>query len=181
MPARGMSADDQRLPEPRQRTGHRPHLADDLSDRDIGTQVIAWDRNTDPMGIQAAGEVAEKGTVQRLPVTAMNEHDDRARVIGGEKINGVARPGTVGDRARGMLFAIGGRVARPSGDICEMLRLCRKYSALSRSPTTASRLPCAGTFHKSGLAARAVASSRCSALLMDVLTSGFRSNKPEMP
>src|SRR5712672_494174 len=101
MPSRGMSADDQRLPEPRQLTGHRPHLADDLSDRDIGTQVIAWDRNTDAMGIQAAGEVAEKGTVQRLPVTAMNEDDDRARVIGGEEINGVARAGTVGDRARG--------------------------------------------------------------------------------
>src|SRR5882757_522764 len=122
MPARGMSAYYKRLRQPRQLTDHRAHLAYDLLDRDIRAQVIAWDRDADPMGIQPAGEVAEKRAIQRLPVTAMNEDDNRAFMVGGEKINDVARAVTVGDRARDMLFAIGGRVARPTGEMRGILR-----------------------------------------------------------
>src|SRR4051812_32293981 len=44
--------------------------------------------------------------------------------------------------------------------------LCRKYSLLSYSPTTASRLVPAGAFQNSGLAAAADASSRCIGLLI---------------
>src|SRR3977135_2341593 len=122
MPAGGMSADDQRLPETRQLTGHRAHLADDLLDGDVRAQLIAWDRDADPMGIQPASEVTEKGTIQRLPVAAMNKDDDRAFVVAGEEINGVARAGTVGDQARDIIFAIGGRIARPTGEMCGILR-----------------------------------------------------------
>src|SRR5262245_48587247 len=61
-----------------------------------------------------------------------------------------------------------------------MLRLCRKYSALSLPPTTASRLPCAGGFQNSGLAVLADAWSSRNALLMEVPTSGGRSNSPEI-
>src|SRR5215211_2772174 len=122
MPARGVSADDKRLPQPRQLTGHRPHLADDLLDRDLRAQVIARDRDADAMGIQPAGEVAEKRTIQCLPVTAMDKDHDRACVVAGEKINDVARAGTVSDQARDMVFAIGGRVAPPTGEMHGVLR-----------------------------------------------------------
>jgi len=37
------------------------------------------------MSIQPSGEVAEKRTVQRLPVTAVNENGDRAFTIAGKK------------------------------------------------------------------------------------------------
>src|SRR4051794_35013222 len=130
MPAGGMSADDQRLPETRQLTGHRPHLADDRLDGDVRTQLIAWDRDADPMGIQPTGEVTEKGTIQRLPVAAMNKNDDRPFVAAWEKINGVARAGTVGDQARGMRFAIGGRIARPTGEMRGILRNPRSVVVL---------------------------------------------------
>ena len=73
------------------------------------------------------------------------------------------------------------RVATPAPPHCStMLLLCRKYSALSFSPTTASRLPRRGAFQNSGLAALAVAWSRRIALLIEVSTSGPRSNRPEM-
>src|SRR6185437_9082704 len=72
-------------------------------------------------------------------------------------------------------------VARPAlPQHSTTLWLCRKYSALSFSPTTASRLPRDGAAHDSGLAARADSLSRRRALLMLVLTSGTRSNRPEM-
>jgi len=44
------------------------------------------------MGIQPASEVTEKEP-PRLPVAAMNKDDDRAFVVAGEEINGVARAG----------------------------------------------------------------------------------------
>src|SRR5256886_4845334 len=53
------------------------------------------------------------------------------------------------------------RVGRPAAPhVSTIVLLCRKYSALSSPPTTASRLPWTGAFQNSGLAARAVASSR---------------------
>src|ERR1700730_7419199 len=114
MPARGMAAHDQRLREPRQLPRRRAHLPDNVLDADIGTKVVARNRDADAMGIQPSGEVAEKRTVQRLPVTAMDEDDDRALAIAGKEIDHVPRAGTVGDRARGVLLAIGGRIARPT-------------------------------------------------------------------
>ena len=93
MSAGGMAADDQRLPEPRQFTRRHPHLADDLFDGDIGTEIVARNRDADAVGIQPASEMAEKRAVQRLPVAAMNEDDDRAFVVAGEKIDDMcARP-----------------------------------------------------------------------------------------
>src|ERR1700732_5366597 len=65
------------------------------------------------------------------------------------------------------------RVATPAApQRSTMILLCRKYSALSFSPTTASRLPRLGTFQNNGLAARAAAWSRRIALLIDVSISG---------
>src|SRR3954463_774830 len=73
------------------------------------------------------------------------------------------------------------RVASPAApQASTMFWLCRKYSALSRSPTTASRLPRLGAVQNSGLAARAVPASRRSALLMEVSARGARSNRPEI-
>src|SRR5258708_30055297 len=98
MPARGMAAGDERLAEPRQLMRRRPHLLDNLVDGDIGTKVVAWNRDADAMGIQTSGEVAEKRAVQRLPVAAMNEDDDRALAIAGKEIAHVPRAGAVGNR-----------------------------------------------------------------------------------
>src|SRR5664280_2147589 len=108
MPARGMATDNERPPEPRQLPRRHPHLLDNVIDGDTGTKVVAWNRDADPMGIQPSGEVAEKRTVQRLPVAAMNENHNRAMVITGKEINPVPRARTVGNRARGVPPAIGG-------------------------------------------------------------------------
>src|SRR6266852_7184686 len=100
MPARGMAAQNERLAEPRQLTRRRAHLPDDVLDGDIGTKVVAWNRDADAMGIQPSGEVAEKRAVQRLPVAAMNEDDDRTFSIAGKEIDHVPRAGAVSNRAR---------------------------------------------------------------------------------
>jgi hypothetical protein len=65
-------------------SSRRPHLRDDLIDGNIGTKIVTRNRNPDAMGIQSACEVAEKRTVQRLPVTAVNEHDHWTVAIGGK-------------------------------------------------------------------------------------------------
>jgi len=72
-----------------------------------GPKVVAWNRDVNAVGIQPVGQVAERGTVERLPITAMNENDDRTLVVGGKEIDGVSRARTVGNRAR--------RVTRPVG------------------------------------------------------------------
>ena len=116
MPSRGMAADDERPPKPRQLTRCRPHLLDDVVHGDAGTKVVAWNGDADPMRVQSFREVAERGTVQRLPVAAMNENNDRAFMIAGEEIDHVPRAGTVGNRARGVPRAIGCRVFCPTGE-----------------------------------------------------------------
>ena len=84
MSAGGMAADDEGLSEPRQFAGCLAHLADDAIDGDIGAKVVAGNGDADAVGIQAACEMAEKRDVQRLPVAAMNEDDDRPVIAAGE-------------------------------------------------------------------------------------------------
>src|SRR5260370_36995257 len=69
-----------------------------------------------PGVMRPGGKMAEKGTVQRLPVTAMYEHNDRAFIVARKQIDRVPQPWTVGNRARSAAFAIGRRVARRTGD-----------------------------------------------------------------
>src|SRR5450631_2673662 len=106
MPARGMAAYDQTPPQPRQFARRRPHLPDNVIDGDIRAKVVAWNRDADSMGIQPSGEMAEKRTVQRLPVTAMNENDNLAVVITGKEIDPVTRPRTIGNGPRPMPLTI---------------------------------------------------------------------------
>src|SRR5216684_5928418 len=122
MPARGMATYDQTPPEPRQLPRRRPHLPDDLIDGHVRTKIVARNGDANAMGIQSSGEMAEKRTVQRLPVTAMNKNDNGALVITGKEIDPVTRAGTIGNGARGMLLAIGGRVTCPTGDQRGVLR-----------------------------------------------------------
>ena len=68
---------------------------------------------------------------------------------------------------------VANRVSTPaSPQASTILRLCRRYSALSLPPTTASNVPRAGDFQNKGLTALAVALSSFNGALMDVLTSG---------
>src|ERR1700730_17060092 len=122
MPARGMTTYDQTPPQPRQFARRRPHLPDDLIDGDVRAKVVAWNRDARSMGIQPSGEMAEKRTVQRLPVTAMNENDDRAVVITGKEIDPVTRPRTIGNGPRRLQVGIGRGVACPGGDQQGVLR-----------------------------------------------------------
>src|ERR1700724_1683088 len=117
-----MSAYDKRSPEPRQLTRCRSHLLDNVVDGDTGTKIVAWNGDADAVGIQPAGEMAERGTVERLPVIAVNEDDNRAFAIAGEEIKAVPRAGAVGNRARGMLAGIGCGVARRPGHARGVLR-----------------------------------------------------------
>src|SRR5882672_6703308 len=116
MPARGMAAHDEGSPEPRQFARRHSHLLDNLIDGHIGAKIVAWNGDADAVGIQPASEMAEKGTVERLPVTAMNEDDNRPFPDTGKEINDVACAGTVGNRARCVLLAPGRRVACPTGN-----------------------------------------------------------------
>jgi hypothetical protein len=106
----------------RQLTRCRSHLLDNVVDGDTGTKIVAWNGDADAVGIQPAGEMAERGTVERLPVTAVNEDDNRAFAIAGKEIKAVPRAGAVGNRARGMLRAIGCGVACPTGHDRGVLR-----------------------------------------------------------
>ena len=76
------------------------------------------------MGVQPAREMAEERTIQRLPVAAMDEDDDRARAIAGKQIDPVALARTVGITLSAglMRLAIGRRIARPAGDDRGILR-----------------------------------------------------------
>ena len=49
-------------------------------------------RDIDAMGIQPTSEMAEKRTVQRLPVPAVNEDDDRTFAVDGEEIDRLRAP-----------------------------------------------------------------------------------------
>src|SRR5258708_14364143 len=116
MPAGGMAADDETPPKAGQLTRCRPHLLDNVPDANTRTKVIARNCDTDPLGVQSSRKVAEGGTVQRLPVAAMNENHDRAFTITGKEINDVSLARTVGNGARGVPLAIGCRVFCPTGE-----------------------------------------------------------------
>src|SRR6266478_2669395 len=116
MPASGMAADDERPPKPRQLTRCRPQLLDNVVHGNAGTKVIAWNGDADPVGVQSSREVAERGTVQRLPVAAMNENNERAFPIAGKEIDHVPRAGTVRNGTRGVPRPIGCRVFCPAGE-----------------------------------------------------------------
>src|ERR1700694_1969415 len=122
MPTRGMAAYHERAPKPRQLTRCRPHLLDNVVDGNTGAEVIAWNCDADLVGIQPSGEMAERGTVERLPVTPVNENDDRASIIAGKEINRIACTGTIRNRARGTPRAIGCRVSCPTGHNRGVLR-----------------------------------------------------------
>src|SRR5258707_5744910 len=122
MPARGMTAHNERPPKPTQLTRCRPHLSDNVVDGDAGAEVIAGNCDADPVGVQPSSEMAERGTVERLPIAAMYKNNDRAFMIAGKEINRIACTGTIRNRTRGMPRAIGGRVARPTGHDRRVLR-----------------------------------------------------------
>lgn len=93
MPARGMAADDERPPKPRQLTRCRAHLLDNVAHGNAGTEVIAWNGDADAVGVQPSRKVAKRRTVQRLPIAAMNEDNDRAAIIAGKKLMTFRAPG----------------------------------------------------------------------------------------
>ena len=53
-----------------------------------------------PWAFSPRAQMAEERTVERLPVAAVDEHDDRAVAVAGKKIDRVARARTVADHAR---------------------------------------------------------------------------------
>src|SRR3954463_8390972 len=102
MPTRGMAANEERPPKPRQLTRCHPHLLDNVVNSNAGTKVIAWNGDADPVGVQSSREMAERRTVQRLPVAAVNENNDWAFTIAGKEIDRVPRAGSVGNGTRGV-------------------------------------------------------------------------------
>src|SRR5882724_5471643 len=117
-----MAADDERPPEPRQLAHRRAHLLDNLIDADIGTQVVAWKGDTDAMRIQPGGKMTGRRVVERLPVTAVNEDDNRPFPIAGKIINPVPRARPVGNSVRGMTLAISRSVSCPTRENRRVLR-----------------------------------------------------------
>src|SRR5260370_32742029 len=117
MAAGGVTADHQRPHELRMLARRHLHLPDDIADRYVGAKVVAGYRDVDAVGVQAAGEMAEERAVERLPVAAVDENDDRPRAVAGKEIDPVARAAAIRDHAPAALpcLAIGSRVARPAG------------------------------------------------------------------
>src|SRR5258708_8197822 len=115
MPTGGMAADDERLPQPRELTRSDPHLLDNAIDGDIRTQIVAGYGDADPVCIQPRGEMAGRGAVQRLPIAAVNKHDNRSLPIAGKEIDDIPLARTIGNNAWRAARAIGRGVARPAG------------------------------------------------------------------
>ena len=114
MSAGGMAADHERPAELCEFAACRAHLANDVVDRNIRTEVVARHGDRDAVRVQPARAVAEEGAVERLPVAAMDEHHDRP-VAAVKDVDGVAAAGSIGQRARRVLLAIGRRVlAQPA-------------------------------------------------------------------
>ena len=97
MASRGMSADHERAAKPRQFAGRGAHLAKDVVDGDGRAKIVSWNGDADPVGVQAARAMAEKRAVERLPVAAMDEDDDRPFAVAGKEIDRVALAGTIGN------------------------------------------------------------------------------------
>src|SRR6476469_1356976 len=122
MPAGGMTAEDKRPPEPRQLSRCHSHLLDNVTAADIGTKIVAGNGNADAVRVKAGREMTEIRAVERLPITDMDKHDDRLVTIAGKKIDGVARPGPIADRARDMALAICFGIPATTGDDGGMFR-----------------------------------------------------------
>jgi hypothetical protein len=58
----------------------RPQLLDHVADADRWTEIVARDRDANAKLVQAAGEMAERGAVERAPVAAVDQHDQRRLV-----------------------------------------------------------------------------------------------------
>src|SRR5258705_9403724 len=114
MPSGGMAADDERSPKPCQLTRCRAHLLDNVIHGNAWTEVIAWNCVADPVGVQSSRDWAERITIQRLPIAAMNENHDRAFMITWKEINDVSRTRAVGNAARCVPLALGYRIFCPT-------------------------------------------------------------------
>ncbi len=113
MTARGMAAHDERASQSCELPRRGPHLADNFGDGNRGAQVVTRHCDVDAVGIETACEVAEERTIERLPIAAMDEDDDRTRTIAGKQIDPVAFARTVLDHlVTGLMrLAIGLRIA----------------------------------------------------------------------
>src|SRR3954470_13510414 len=103
----GMSADHEAPPEPRQFSRSHLHLANNVIDRDLGAQIVAWYRDADAVRIQSRGEMAEERTVQRLPVAAVDENHEVALTARCKNVDGMPRARRVGDGAKALPLAPG--------------------------------------------------------------------------
>src|SRR5438046_7478366 len=115
MPAGGMTAHHQRLAEPRQFTRRHPHLGDNQVDGNVRAKIVSGDGDADAVRIQPARAMAKGRTVERLPIATMDENDDGRVAVAGKEIDLVAGPGTIADRLRGALLAVGRGIVCPSG------------------------------------------------------------------
>src|SRR6202035_262571 len=115
MSAGGMAGHDQRLTEPRQLARGLPHLADDPVNADVGTEIVARDRNADPERIEAGSEMTGRRAVERLPVATVNKDNDRAVIGAGEKIDDMAHARPIAHHLRRMPLAIFSRIPGPAG------------------------------------------------------------------
>src|SRR5450756_1292106 len=155
-------------------------------------RLEGWPQRTEPAAILRDAAQERAAPQDEVGDTFTTSRDEISKAVGKMAYRPASsfRRDTIGDcgSASGAIavkwLAPGmtpNRMAMPAApQHSTIVRLCRRYSALSFSPTTASRLPRRGARQNNGLAARAAAWSRCSAVLIDVSTSGSRSNRPEM-
>src|SRR5581483_10955139 len=114
MPAGRMAADDQPLAELGEFAHRASHLSNDLIDRDIGAEIVSRNGDAHAMGVEAACQMAEGRSIQRLPISAMNKDDDLPPRLGaGEEMDDMTRERTIADHAGGIFFTIAGCVPRP--------------------------------------------------------------------
>src|ERR1700757_2857077 len=125
-----MATDHERTRKPCQLPHRGLHLVGDGVNADVRAEVVGWNSNADPMSVQPARTMAKGRAIERLPIAAMNEDDDRSFVRAGKKIDGMALSWPVANDARRVTLTICGGIPRPArhqrrmfGDPCPVVVL----------------------------------------------------------
>jgi hypothetical protein len=106
----------------RQRIGNRAHLVNDPPQRHVRAQIIGRNGDADAMRQQRRRDPAEPASIQRLPISAVNEDCDGRRRPGLPQVHDLARAIAIGQFDRRPCPAHRPGFGRPSRHHSGMIR-----------------------------------------------------------
>ena len=125
VPAGRVAGDDEPPLEARELAAGGAQLLDDVADPHLRAEVVAGDRDVEPVRVRPARQMAEERRREVLPVAAMDEDDGGGGAVGlagVEEVDELPLRRPVGDPQRRVRVAIGLRIAGPALDDRRMLR-----------------------------------------------------------